>query len=352
MLLQLRHGTGNWGMALATEGMIYAVGIDMNRQAVPPQKRRWVSILLYVTGILVILLVAGYFIGNAVIRHKMDEALRTLPPAWQVTYTSLQANILTGSLVIHGLGVRFMPDKGQQAKGQPRKVQPEKAHVHELSVDRLAVGGIHLFELMTHHRLRIRSIEMDGISANLDEYLLEKDTSGPAIHLPFAEALIDRLTLTELTVKSGEREKKGWSMVGSLELDSVRMMNPTEGPGSEKETVGTEKKGETEGTSVGGHAGPTAGAVRMLVETATYPNPGMEETAHMQHLELDSRKRLLRLDSLQITPNLGREEIGRIRGHQVDVVKASSEGIDVKNLDVMALLQHRLIADEISIRSK
>jgi hypothetical protein len=60
---------------------------------------------------------------------------------------------------------------------------------------------------------------------------------------------------------------------------------------------------------------------------------------------------LLRLDSLQITPNLDREEIGRRKGHQVDVFKASSEGIDVKNLDVMALLQHQLTADEISIRS-
>ena len=264
---------------------------------------------------------AGYFIGNAVIRHKADEALRTLPPTWQVTYTALQANILTGSLVIHGLNARFMPEGAQLGKAQP-----EKAHIHELSVDRLAVGGIHLLELMTHHRLRIRSIDVDGISASLDDYLLEKDTALPAIHLPFTEALIDRLTLTGLTVKGGEKEKKGWSVKGSLELDSVM-----EGPG------------------VKGNGGMAAGAVRMLVEKATYPIPGTEETAHLQHLELDSRKRLLRLDSLQITPNLDREEIGRIRGHQVDVVKATSEGIDVKNLDVMALLQHQLIADEISI---
>jgi hypothetical protein len=291
----------------------------MNGHTITSRKRRWVSILLYVTGILVVLLVAGYFIGNAVIRHKTDEALRALPPTWQVTYAALQANILTGSLVIHGLEVRFMPVKAQPGKG----------HVHELSVDRLAVGGIHLLELMTHHRLRIRSIDVDGISANLDEYLLEKDSSAPAIHLPFTEALISRLTLTGLTVKGGEREKKGWSMAGSLELDSVHMA----GPGAE------------------GNGGVRIGAVRMLVEKATYRIPGMEETAHLQHLELDSRKRLLRLDSLQITPNLDREEIGRRKGHQVDVLKASSEGIDVKNLDVMALLQHQFIADEISIRS-
>jgi hypothetical protein len=298
----------------------------MNEQTAPPQKRRWVSILLFITGILVILLVAGYFIGNAVIRHKMDQALRSLPPTWQVAYNSLQVNILTGSLVIHGLKARFMPEKAQQEKARPEKDQPEKAHFHEFSVDRLAVGGIHLLELLIHHRLRIRSIDVDSISASLDEYLLEKDTSLPAIHLPFTEVLIDRLTLTGLTIKGGEKEKKGWSVKGSLELDSV-----------------------TEGTNVEGKVEPTAGAVRMLVEKATYPIPGMEETARLQHLELDSRKRLLRLDSLQITPNMDREEIGRIRGHQVDVVKATSEGIDVKNLDVMALLQHQLIADEISI---
>ena len=296
----------------------------MSGQAASPGKRRWDRILLFITGILVILLVAGYFIGNAVIRKKTDDALRTLPPGWQVTYNTLQANVLTGSLVIHGLEVRF------RGAG--------KGHGHELTVDRLAVGGIHLLALMIHHRLRIRDIDLDGISANLDEYLLEKDTSPPTIHLPFTEALIDRLTLTGLTVKGSEKEKTGWSMKGSLELDSVRMANP-DGPEG-KEGTGTE-----------GNAGVRVGAVRMLVEKATYVIPGTEETAHLQHLELDSRKRLLRLDSLQITPNLHQEEIGRIRGHQVDVLKASSEGIDVENLDVMALLQHRLSADEISIRS-
>jgi hypothetical protein len=77
----------------------------------------------------------------------------------------------------------------------------------------------------------------------------------------------------------------------------------------------------------------------------------MNETMHLRGFELDSKKRLLRLDTLRITPNLDKEEMGRVKGHQVDVVESSSEGIDVKNLDVMALLQHELSADEISIRS-
>ncbi len=301
--------------------MIYAVHTDMNGQDISPRKRKWVSIFLYITGILVVILIAGYFIGNAVIRNKAEKALRTLPPTWQVTYTSLQANLLRGSLVINGLEVRFMPKKAQSAKAQP-----QKAHVHEVSVGRLAVRGIHLLELMMHHRLRIRNIDVDGISASLDEYLLEKDTSVTNLQLPFSEVLIDRLRMTRLTVKGSEGEKKEWSMKGCLELDSVMA-----------------------GQGAKGNGGMTVRAVRMQVERATYTIPGMEETAHLQHLELDSRKRLLRLDSLQITPDLDREEIGRIRGHQVDVVNASGEGIVAKNLDVMAVLQHQLIADEIII---
>ncbi len=77
---------------------------------------------------------------------------------------------------------------------------------------------------------------------------------------------------------------------------------------------------------------------------------GADEVVHLSNLELDSKKRLLRLDTLRIRPTMDREEIGRAKGHQVDVVEATSEGITVDNLDVMALVQHRLTADEISVK--
>jgi hypothetical protein len=48
---------------------------------------------------------------------------------------------------------------------------------------------------------------------------------------------------------------------------------------------------------------------------------------------------------------MDQEAIGRKRGHQVDVMEATSEGISMEGLDVMGLLQQRLTAGKISIRT-
>jgi hypothetical protein len=246
----------------------------MNGQAVRPKKGRWGRILLYVTGILVILLVAGYFIANAIVRNKVDEALRGLPPAWQVGYKTLRVNLLAGSLAIDGIEGHYTPDG---------------SHADTFSIHRVGIAGLHLMELWKTHRL-----------------------------------LIDRLRLTGLKVTGKEALKESFAMEGQIELDSVY-----------RDTTGAQG----------------AGGIRVLAEKARYLAAGMNETIHLRGFELDSKKRLLHLDTLRINPNLDKEEMGRVKGHQVDVVESSSEGINVKNLDVMALLQHELSADEISIES-
>ncbi len=57
------------------------------------------------------------------------------------------------------------------------------------------------------------------------------------------------------------------------------------------------------------------------------------------------------MDTLLILPSLWiKAEIGRIKGHQVDVFDAVSEGITADGLDVMGLLKHRLTADRVAIK--
>ena len=246
----------------------------MNGQTAPPRKRRWGRILLFITGILVILLVAGYFIAHAIVRKKVDEALRGLPPAWQVGYKTLQVNLLAGSLAIDGIAGHYRPDE---------------SHADTFSIENVHISGLHMMEFWRSHRL-----------------------------------LIDQVRLTGLKVTGKEASKESFAVEGHIELDSVY-----------RDTTGAQG----------------AGGIRVLAEKARYLAAGMNETMHLRGFELDSKKRLLRMDTLRITPNLDKEEMGRVKGHQVDVVESSSEGIDVKNLDVMALLQHELSADEISIRS-
>jgi hypothetical protein len=93
------------------------------------------------------------------------------------------------------------------------------------------------------------------------------------------------------------------------------------------------------------------GAVRADLDRLRYVIPESDEIVLATHLELDSRKKLLRLDTLRIMPMLDRQEIGRKQGHQVDVAETTSEGIEVEGLETMELLEHRLVAGKITIHS-
>jgi hypothetical protein len=279
-------------------------------------------IFLYSVGALIVILIIGYFVANSMIHKKVDEALQALPPSLKITYSSLHPSLLSGSLVINGLEVRFTPETDS---GQAREASKQPHH-HEISIDRLTLGGIHFLALLRSHHLDLHSIRVEGVNANLDDYLLEKNIPLPKVAAPFTDAQIDRVELTDLKVAVHKGEKKSMSLEGRLEVDSVHVANPG-GPGDTVEI----------------------GGIRFLAKTMHYTIPGADEVVHLSNLELDSKKRLLKLDTLRIIPTMAQEEIGRAKGHQVDVFDATSEGIAIEGLDVMGLMQHRLTADMISI---
>jgi hypothetical protein len=295
----------------------------MNKQA-SFSKKLGQGILIAI-GILVVILVAGYFVANSIIHKKVDEALRALPPSLKVTYTGLHPSLLRGALVIDGLEVHFAPEEG---------------HAHDLSVKTLTIGGIRFLELLKDHRLHVRNIDVDGVTAHLDEYLLKKNQPMPEMPAPpFNEALIGRIKVTGLNVTEQGHEKKSFSMEGSFEVDSVALA----AGGARTDSTG---QGKIEGP---GKGRLSIGGFRFVAEKASYVIPDMDEVAHLVHLEVDSRKSLLRLDTLRIRPTMDREEIGRAKGHQVDVFTVTSHGISIDKLDVMALMQHQLTADRIEI---
>jgi hypothetical protein len=103
--------------------------------------------------------------------------------------------------------------------------------------------------------------------------------------------------------------------------------------------------------SLGGSVdSPQVGSLQAEVDRLRYAIPDADEIVVALHLELDSRNRHFELDTLRILPTLSAAEIGRKRGHQVDVVDATIEGITADGLDVMGLLRHQLTAGKVAIR--
>lgn len=266
--------------------------------------RRTRKILLYIAGSLVVLAVAGYLIANTVIRQKVDEALKGLPPSVTVRYGSLHTNIFTGSLELRDVTAGYMPSA---------------AHAHRVSIDRLAVSGISFLTWLTSRRMRVSEVLAEGVKVEIDGELLEKDSSLQQMKPPAVEMLINQVKLNGVEVVEMRKGKKVFSMEADLQLDSVTR--------------------------------DTVGGMHFVAQRAEYSVPGMDETVDLRQLEIDSKKQLLQADTVEIRPTLGREEIGRLKGHQVDVIRATLGGLEMTGIDVMGLLQHRLYANEIRLKS-
>lgn len=209
-------------------------------------------------GILVVVIAAGYFIAEGVVRKKVAAAIAVLPDSLHAEYAALHVNLFAGSVTIDSL------------------------HGRGIEIGHVAAHGIGFWHYLRSHELTVRSLVLQGCTF----------------------------------------KKEGLSLDGDVTVDSL----------------------------AGSPDSPRVGSVQAEVDRLRYVIPDADEILVGRHLELDSRKRRFQLDTLRIFPSMDAVAIGRKRGHQVDVVDATVEGITADGLDVMELLQHRLVAEKIAIR--
>ncbi|HEV9036637.1 MAG TPA: hypothetical protein VGQ51_08455, partial [Puia sp.] len=251
---------------------------------------------LWVVGILALLLIAGYFIAVARVRKKIETALHTLPPGYSITYTSLHLRLLNGAFSLDDVHVR---GNGQDGS------------IHELKVE-----GIRYAALL-HHRLQVRAIRLDGCSVDIGEGSAKMVK--PEVALPFTAMSVEKVEIGGLRI-TGSKQRV--SVEGEVKLDSLAL--------------------DSGKWSVGG--------VYLLARRIKSVIPGSDEAVTMDGVMLDSKKGVLRMDTVRLRPTENKEEIGKRRGYQVDVMDALSEGIVVEGLDVMRLMRKQLVADRISVR--
>jgi len=257
---------------------------------------------LYIAGSLLVLAVAGYFIANAAVRRKVDAALRDLPAGISVRYRSLHTNILTGTLSMEGIEAAYRPDG---------------IGGHRLSIGELTVSGFSVFNWWRYRRVRIAEIRANSVTAETDDVLFERDSSLGGLRMPKLDALIGRLDINGIKLSGMRHAKREFMLEGDLRLDSV--------------------------------TADSFRAVRLTASRASYSPPGADETIVVRQLKADSRQRSLRVDSLGIMPTLDAVAIGRLKGHQVDVVSGAVEDIEATGADIPGLLKRRLEAEEVRL---
>jgi hypothetical protein len=72
-------------------------------------------------------------------------------------------------------------------------------------------------------------------------------------------------------------------------------------------------------------------------------------TAEIRNIEIDSKKQLIQINEVNITPRLDKYEFQSKSGHQADWVQAHISRIEIKRPDFDKLLHQKLFADKISI---
>jgi hypothetical protein len=300
------------------------------------KKSRKARILLYILGGLLLIGVAGYFIAQSAIRQKIATALKDLPPAFAVSYSSIEPGLLSGSMVIRDLKVRFTP--GADTDRQ-----------HEVSLDRLDVRGISYLSWLSSHRLRIGLIRLEGVRVELDDYLLEKKIPFPEMQGPgrltFGEVTLERLELAG--VKAGVY-KGEWGGVGDPKGEKQARLS--------KETMAFEGSLSVYDIILNDLTHPidTAnlhfGKIRLLASNVRYLVPGAYEEIRLSGIELNSGDSTLRIDTARVAPTVDKEEVGRIKGVQVDCTEGIAEGIKIDGLHSMDLLRQRLVAEKIRVQ--
>ena len=278
---------------------------------------RIARIFIYIVGVLLVIGIAGYFISQSIVRKKIAAAFAGLPATFRVTYSSIDPGLLTGSLVIKDLKVRFTPG-------------PDSLHRHEVSLERLSVRGIPYFSLLSSHSLHIRSLRLEGCQAELDDWLLDKDIPMPKMQgePPFREVTLDRVELADIRATARKREAETLFFEGNLTIDSIHLSDI-------HQPIDT--------------ANVHFGAIRLDAKDVRYLIPGAYERVRLKNIALSSKEGSLHIDTIRIAPTVGQEEVGKLKGVQVDCVEGISEGIAIEGLNVRALLRHRLTASTITI---
>ena len=91
------------------------------------------------------------------------------------------------------------------------------------------------------------------------------------------------------------------------------------------------------------------GAIKCNFSNISYPLSNGYYKIHIKRLLADSRKQLLRIDSIKLIPQYSKFEFDKKLGHQVDRIEATIAQIEILKLNVIQLIHKKLLADKLVI---
>lgn len=278
-----------------------------------PVKKIGIWIKIFVGIILFVL--TGFIFLNFRIKKKIAQGLTLISPAIQVKYSSIQNNLLTGSVSINDLDVAFTPYPGL----------PQ--YMHHLQLPRAELKGLNFFKFIFQKQLSADWLILANGNMQIDSFLLaNKDSAQEEIFdqlkSPFKTVNIRHLELKEMNAFLNSDVTSLPITKGDFAVNGIQIKNSAAKAGEHFSFTGIDCD------------------LRDMNFTLADSITGVQAKRIVMH---GKKTADVRIDSLLIIPQKNGAEQARIN--------AIFPLIHIAGLDVTNLLQNKFVAEEITIKN-
>jgi hypothetical protein len=279
-----------------------------------PKIRRWPKWLVVMccsVGMFFILVIANIIVNNLV-QNKVREKLQQLSPVAKVSYSSIRSNLFSSSISFNNLKIDYTPDSNN--------------HQHSLYFSTAELKGINLFKIIFHQTLSVNNLKLRNGEIKLDEFLLnEKDSTQKKEfpQIPLQHISIGHFELTAINIWMHSEQKNRLLLKGNINIDEIDLHKPF--------------------TRNNLHFG----AFESSLSQINYTIPETYHTVQIKNLTIDSKKEILQIDSLKITPLFSKPTFFRKSKNQPILIESTISNITMLKLNVMKLFDRKFIAEKI-----
>jgi len=223
--------------------------------------------LIYVLIGIIILVFAGNIILNRVIEQQIKKQLGALAPYATVHFTSARANLFKLSLYMQGLDIAYHADTTMMQ------------YAHTIHFKEASFTGINFFKMRFNKKLNISSLKLNGGTITADSTLLyKKDLPHYNLlaRMPFTSVDIGRVTITQAIVLMHTGHGDDQVMKANCSIDDIHADQQNTTPGFSN--------------------------VAFNMQDVAYTLPGLQHRVQLKQLVVNSRRKIMRVDSLQVTP--------------------------------------------------
>src|SRR6478609_8036753 len=178
-------------------------------------ERKIKIVLIVIFGIFLVIALAVIILNN-VIENKIKKELAHISPAFQVSYSSVNANLFALSVSFDSLEINYIPFSSR----------PQNRH--SLQFSHAALKGISFYKFLFSKKLAANNLQFEDGTIRLDKFLIDhKDSAQNKIfstaHIPFQTLSINQIELKRFAAFSFSNQVNQILAKGDLALGQFQL---------------------------------------------------------------------------------------------------------------------------------